>query len=201
MKNELTKIYIADDHQIIIDGLQLLLRNSPHIFVVGSSNDGQKAFDEILSLEPDIAILDIKMPELTGLQVLKQLRGKTKTRFIMLTMFDEPVYVNEAIHEGAHGYLLKDSGKDELLSVIESTMNNKKTIKHFQEKNEDKPSLSPREKEILKLLCKGYNNPAIAKVLLVSEFTVATHRKNLMRKTGIKTAAGLIDFANSNLIK
>ena len=111
-------VYLADDHQIVIDGLQLLLSSNADLVVIGSANDGETAAREIKILNPDVAILDMRMPGLNGLQVIQQLVKTVATRFIILSMHNDKRYVIDAQNAGASGYLLKDTGKKEMMDCI-----------------------------------------------------------------------------------
>lgn len=196
---ESINIYLADDHQIIIDGLTLLLKNEPNLVIVGNSTDGQIAFEEILNSKPDIALIDIKMPNKDGLDLIKNLKGKVKTKFIIVSMHNEKRYVNDAINYGALGYLLKNAGKDELLKTIFSVLKGDKCFPIFKPLVQSKKTfLTPRELDILQLIIKEYSSQEIAKKLSLSQYTIDTHRKNILKKTGAKNSAGLVKYAIDN---
>lgn len=192
-----TSIYIADDHQIVIDGLMLLMRNEEQFIIAGIANDGQKAIDEISKLKPDIALLDLRMPKKDGLEVTRYIKEhKLPTKVIILSMHGDRRYINDARNLGADGYLLKNTGKQELLKAIEDVLNGKT---HFTQTHEDEHRqpdlLTPREMDILKAIVNEQTNAEIAENLKLSLFTVETHRRNIMKKIGAKNTAGLIKFA------
>jgi DNA-binding NarL/FixJ family response regulator len=192
-----TSIYIADDHQIVIDGLLLLMRNEEQFIIAGTANDGQKALEDILRLKPHLALLDLRMPEKDGLLVTRYVREKQlPTKIIILSMHGDRRYINDARNFGADGYLLKNTGKQELLKAIDDVLNGKT---YFSEAKEDEMQqaglLTPREIDVLKLLVNEQTNAQIAEKLKLSLFTVETHRKNTMKKIGAKNIAGLIKFA------
>jgi two-component system nitrate/nitrite response regulator NarL len=190
-----TSIYIADDHQIVIDGLMLLMRNEEQFIIAGIANDGQKALDEIIRYKPHIALLDLRMPKKDGLEITRYVKEQQlSTKIIILSMHGDRRYINDARNLGADGYLLKNAGKTELLKAIGDVLNGKK---YFTQ--EEDPGhvelLTPRETEILKLLVNEQTNAQIAANLKLSLFTVETHRRNIMKKIGAKNTAGLIRFA------
>lgn len=189
------RIYIADDHQIIIDGLVLLLGSESNIQIVGSANDGLKAYEDIIKLKPDIAILDLKMPGKEGLEIIKQLFQKTTTKFIVLTMQIENRLLQDAKNYNAYGFLLKNTGKAELLDTIYKVSENIKVFKAIK-KEDNKPTfLSYREIEVLKLIHVGLSTAEISEKLNLSPYTVSTHRKNILRKTDQPNFNALIKWA------
>jgi DNA-binding NarL/FixJ family response regulator len=192
-----TSIYIADDHQIVIDGLMLLMRNEEQYIIAGIANDGQKALDEITRLKPDIALLDLRMPLKDGLVVTRHIKEQQlPTKVIMLSMHGDRRYINDARNFGADGYLLKNTGKQELMKAIEDVLNGKTYFTSPKETEQVQADLlTPREMDVLKLLVNEQTNAQIAENLKLSLFTVETHRKNLMKKIGAKNTAGLIRFA------
>ncbi len=193
-------VYLADDHQIIIDGLQLLLSSNADLVVVGSANDGETAAKEIKLLQPDIAIVDMRMPGLTGLQVVQQLAKTIVTRFIILSMHNDKRYVIDAQNAGASGYLLKDAGKKEMMDCIETVIahgvyfpnDNSATIA------DNNALLTPREIDILRMIITESSSQQIADELGLSLFTIETHRRNILRKTKTKNAVALIRWATEN---
>lgn len=198
---ESTYVYLADDHQIIIDGLTMLLKNVPGIIVIGSAGNGQKAYEDILYLKPDLVILDVRMPDRDGLQLVRDLKNKVAAKFIILSMHQEKRYINDAINYGADAYILKATGKEELLNTIHKVMNGERIFHKIQCSRESKDvSLSPRELDIFRLIINEYTSQQIAEKLLLSQYTVDTHRRNIMQKTGAKNIVGLVKFAVDNNI-
>jgi two-component system nitrate/nitrite response regulator NarL len=192
-----TSIYIADDHQIVIDGLMLLMRNEEQFIIAGIANDGEKAIEEITKYKPHIALLDLRMPKKDGLEVIRYIKEKQlPTKVIILSMHGDRRYINEARTLGADGYLLKNAGKQELLKAIEEVLNGKTYFTQLkEEENTQTNLLTPREMDVLRLLVNEQTNAQIAASLKLSLFTIETHRRNIMKKIGAKNTAGLIKFA------
>jgi two-component system nitrate/nitrite response regulator NarL len=192
-----TSIYIADDHQIVIDGLMLLMRNEEQFIISGIANDGQKAIEEISKFKPNIALLDLRMPKKDGLEVTRYIKEhQLPTKVIILSMHGDRRYINDARAFGADGYLLKNTGKQELLKAIEEVLKGKTYFTQTKDEEQSQPNLlTPREMDILKLIVNEQTNAEIATKLKLSLFTVETHRRNLMKKIGAKNTAGLIKFA------
>ena len=205
MNDPIITLYIADDHQIIIDGLQLLLSNDLGFKIIGTANEGDKARKEILSKKPDIALIDLRMPPgLDGIQLINSLKKHVSTKFIILSMHNERRYINDAINYGASGYLLKNTGKKELLTCIEKVMRGESHFppKPFAGKTGEKTELfTPREIEILKMVINELTTQEISEQLNLSHYTVETHRKNICRKTNTKTAVGLLKYVEENGIE
>ncbi|WP_293300054.1 response regulator transcription factor [Pedobacter sp. UBA4863] len=198
-------IYIIDDHQLVIDGIQLMVAGNG-INVVGSSNSAKTALEEIITLKPDLVISDISMPEITGVELVKRLKQQMPAlKILMLSMFDNPTLLNDLMHSNINGFVLKNKGKDELLYAIEQIA---KGHVYFSteimqyllsfKKNNNSPHLTLREIEIIKLLDKGLNSSQMANTLFISENTVETHRRNILRKTDTHSATELLRYARDN---
>ncbi len=198
-------VLIVEDHGVIRDGLKLLLA-SERILVVGEASDGRQALRLARRHEPDVAVLDIGLPGLNGIETVRQLaRESPKTRGIMLTMHAERAYVLEALRAGAQGYMLKTQAATDLAAAIESVMSGSMYLSPGIARvvaeaslGTDKPRpdpLSPREREVLQLLAEGHTNKEIAHVLSISVKTVETHRGALMRKLDIHDVASLVRYA------
>ncbi len=202
MKNPKINIYLADDHLIILDGLSLLLKNEPDIFIVGSATNGLSAMKEIQSLNPDVALIDLKMPDKDGLQIVQYLKPKLATRFIILSMHHDRRYINDAKTFGADAYLFKNAGRAELLDTIRKVMEGEKCFPPPEpsQKSLSEIFLTPRELDVLNSLIQGNNNLEVANKLSISVYTVETHRKSIIKKTGIKSLIGLAKFANDHNI-
>jgi DNA-binding NarL/FixJ family response regulator len=199
---ESINLYIADDHQIFIDGLTLLLKSENNLNIIGAAINGQKAYEDILSLKPDIALLDLRMPGKDGLEILQSLLLKTNTRVIILSMTLEKRKLMDAMNYNAYAYLHKNVGKQELLDTIYKVANGEKLInnnKLLLEKG-TKTFLSERETDVLKLVLKGQTSSQIAEQLNLSIFTVSTHRKNITKKTKANNIDNLIKWAVDNNI-
>lgn len=191
-----TSIYIADDHQIVIDGIELLLDSESDLKIIGSGTHGDKVYTDLEKLKPDIAILDIRMPGKDGLQIIQSLQKKIPTKFIMLTMQVDKRVLVDAENYGAKGFLLKNSGKGELLKCIRKVLNGETSFPII--KQETNAVLSPREMDILKLVIKGLTSIQISEHLNLSHYTVETHRKNIYRKTECNNVAMLMQYTRDN---
>jgi two-component system, NarL family, nitrate/nitrite response regulator NarL len=206
------QVVLADDHVFVRDGIKSLLENEANITVIGEATDGAEALTAIEQLKPDLLILDIRMPNLTGIEVVEQLRSKNNfVKIIMLSMHESEEYVLKSIQAGADGYLLKGSSKEEFLKAVHTVSNGGKyfsgdisSILIGQLTNssliaEPKPSLgeeqliTKREREILKLLLSGKGNKEIAEALDISKRTAEVHRFNLMKKLKVKN---LMELSN-----
>jgi DNA-binding NarL/FixJ family response regulator len=190
---ETISIYIADDHQIVIDGIELLLDSESDLKIIGTGTNGDHVYQDLERLKPDVAILDIRMPGKDGIQIIQTLQKKIPTRFIMLTMQVDKRVVNDAERYGAKGFLLKNSGKDELLKCIRKVIAGETSFPLM--KQEATGILSPREMDILKLVLQGLTSLQISEQLHLSHYTVETHRKNIYRKTECNNVAMLTKYA------
>lgn len=198
---EYINLFIADDHQIVIDGLTLLLKSEEKINIIGTANDGLQAYNAIQKLKPDIALIDLRMPEKDGLEIIKSLVHKTNTKFIILSMHQDKRILQDAINYNTYAYLLKNVGKQELIDTIFRVFSGEKTISlHSETSNESKTFLTPRELDVLKLILTGHSSSQIAEKLNLSLLTVGTHRKSINRKTRTNNPNMLIKWAEENEI-
>jgi DNA-binding NarL/FixJ family response regulator len=170
MREDIT-LYLADDHQIVVDGLQLLISNELGFKVVGAANNGDTAYSELLLKKPDIALIDLRMPGMDGIQLLIRLKKQIQTQFVILSMHKDRRYINDVINNGASGYLLKNTGKKELLDCINKVMNGEK---YFPSKTLNLPTsnislFTPRELEILKLVISENTTQEIASIQIVGD--------------------------------
>ncbi|KAA5535109.1 response regulator transcription factor [Taibaiella lutea] len=195
-----TDLYLADDHQIIIDGLKLLISNNPKIRIVGSATNGDTAYTEILQKKPDIAIIDLRMPGQGGLELINSLKKHVETRFIILSMHNDKRYITDAINYGAAGYIVKNTGKSELMTCLDKVMSGGQFFTDISgNKPQDKKMMfTPRELDIIRLIIAELTTNDIAKQLYLSPYTVETHRKNICRKAGAKTVIGLLKYMQDN---
>lgn len=205
------RIVIADDHHILLDGLKALLHKQKDMEVVGFFDNGQKLFDALGEMTAiDVAIADINMPGLNGLELtLKMKEAYPGIPVIILSMHDDTGHIMEMIDAGVQGYLLKNVNDTVLLQAIRTVAAGRMAfspevsdkiaafIKHEQQPKQmpEQPRLTDREIEILKLIAQEYSNARIGELLFISERTVETHRKNMMRKTNNKTIVGLLKYA------
>lgn len=212
------RILLVDDHQLIIDGLRGFIENEPGLCVVGEANTGMEAIRLADILEPHLILMDIEMPELSGIQACQEIkRNHSDIKVIIVSMHNEKQLIKRLIDQGADGYLLKNSRKDEVLEAISRVLTNEVYLSEDASHSlHDKPlnghhkngdlltmtQLTEREIEILKLVAEGLTNKEIGDQLVISHRTVDTHRTNLMKKLDVSNVAGLIRFAFKNgLIK
>lgn len=205
------RILIADDHALLRAGLRKLLDTEPHLEVVGEAGDGPETLARIKELAPDIVLLDLTMPRMNGLEVLRSIRdAASRTRILVLTMHDDEGYLREVLEAGASGYVLKRAADTELLSAIRAVheggtflhpAHTKLLLERMIDRQkaqlpqETEPRLSPREQEILHLIALGYTNQQAADTLYLSVKTVETYRARLMAKLGLRTRADLVRYA------
>jgi DNA-binding NarL/FixJ family response regulator len=185
------RVLIADDHGIVRSGLRLLLERQPDIEVVAEAADGAKARELAIRERPDLAILDVKMPKLTGLQATREIKAQApEVAVLILSMHDEERYVSEALKAGASGYVVKTQADTDLVAAIRAV-----------ERGEPFPvpeardTLTPREEEIVKLVAEAHTSKEIAAILHLSEKTVENHRANAMRKLGMRDRVELVRYA------
>lgn len=212
----MTKVFIADDHQLIIDGLIDMLSSEEDLEVIGTASDGNEAITKIPIVKPDVVLLDLDMKGCNGFEVLEALGKKlSEVRFVILSMHLEKALMEKAIRLGIAGYLPKTVNKHELILAIKNVHSG---FKHFSAAvtvglaaaEKSTPSATPflinelssREKEVLKELALGHSNKDVSERLHISHFTVETHRKNIMRKLDAHNVADLIRVAfKSGLIE
>ncbi len=203
MKEQSLTLFITDDHQIVIDGLQLLLNSELGFRIVGTAIDGDRAHREILSKKPDVALVDLRMPGMSGIELVSSLKKQIETQFIILSMHNDRRYITDAINYGASGYLLKNTGKKELLECIDRVMKGEKyfSAKGISQLKNSVGLFTPREFEIIKLIISENTSQEIAEQLHLSHYTIETHRKNICRKTNTKTALSLTKYLSDNGIE
>jgi len=207
-------VLIVDDHQMFIDGVKLLLNNTPNIKVVAEALNGIEALEIVKKQNPHLIITDINMPKMSGTELTKQVKEKyPDIKILVLTMYNDEEIINEILMSEADGYILKNTGRQELLNAINRIIDNgtyysseviSKITSNIKEKNIKRESiqlLTERELDILKLICKEYSNKEIAKKLDISLHTVESHRKHIFTKLNVKTVIGLVKKAiNNNII-
>ena len=185
------RVLIADDHGIVRSGLRLLLERQPDIEVVAEAADGAEARNLAIRERPDLAILDVKMPKLTGLQATREIKAQApEVSVLILSMHDDDRYLAEALKAGASGYVVKTQADADLLAAVRAV-----------ERGESFPApaaqgeLTPREEEIVKLVAEAHTTKQIAAILHLSEKTVEHHRANAMRKLGMRDRVELVRYA------
>jgi DNA-binding NarL/FixJ family response regulator len=204
-------VFLADDHAVVRNGLCVLLDSQPDIRVVGGAADGRDAVRQVAELRPDVAVIDIVMPDLSGIEATRRvLEVCPSTQVIILSMHSSEEYVLRALQAGARGYLLKESAGDEVIDAIRAVYAGHRYLSEdvsdklideylrLYEASEAKDPLarlSPRELEVLKLVVEGKTSPEIASILSLSPKTVETYRGRLMRKLGISDISSLVKFA------
>lgn len=200
------RVVIADDHGIVRSGIRLLLERQGDLEVVAEAADGIEARDTVIRERPDLAILDVKMPGLTGLQATREIKAQVpETNVLILSMHDDERYLFEALKAGASGYVLKSQADTDLLNAIRSVERGEPflspgaqqaLIRDLLERGEsDSSDLTPREEEIVKLVAEANTSKEIAGMLHLSEKTVENHRANAMKKLGMRDRVELVRYA------
>lgn len=211
---EKIKVILADDHKILRESLVILLSQKENIEVIGEAGDGQEAYRKITELKPDVAVLDISIPRLNGLDLAMRLKNELpEVRTVILTMHKTGEYVTRALCSGVRGYALKDNALEELIECIETVYSGKMFLSQdvtgyvvegfvnsFRDAGPQLDAVSPREREVLQLLAEGKSNKQISSELNLSVKTVETHRANIMRKLGLRNLADLVLYAVRNHI-
>lgn len=194
-------VILADDHVIFREGLRTLLSFQPDIKIIGEAGDGKAALDLIRAKAPDVAVIDISMQEMNGIEVVEEAKG-LKTVFIMLTMHDDALVASRALASGARGYILKDGAFEGLVKAIKEVNAGRQyvlpSISMSLQSLDERPTLTERETEVLKLVARGKNNREISDILFISMKTVGTHRANIMKKLSLHKAADLVRYAIDN---
>lgn len=204
------RIMVVDDHQLMIDGIRSALENQSEIQIVAEARNGNEALRIAKEITPDIILMDINMPELDGIECTKILQEKhPDIRVIGLSQFAEKRFIKNMMKNGARGYLLKDTTREELIDAInkvftgETYMNQRLTANLFLPSPHEAEKklfaqLTKREIEVLNLICNEFSSQEIAERLFISFHTVETHRANLMIKAGAKNTAGMVRWALEN---
>lgn len=201
------RILIADDHGIVLSGLRLLLDRQPDMDVVAEASDGVEAVQQALATAPDLCVLDVSMPRLTGLQAARQIKAhRPQTQVLILSMHDDERYVFDALQAGASGYVLKRDVDGALLDAVRAVERGEAFVTDAVERSllrdwtADGASgpaepLTPREQEVVKLISEAFTNREIATTLHLAEKTVESHRGNILRKLGMRDRVELVRYA------
>jgi DNA-binding NarL/FixJ family response regulator len=202
------RVFLADDHAVLRDGLGLLLEAEGDMSVVGVAADGQEAVRKVLQLQPDVVIMDISMPMLSGIDATRQIRAHCRTiQVVILSMYTATEHIIQSLQAGARGYVLKESAGAEVVSAVRVAHAGQRYLSqkiadafidgYIQGHQLPNPleSLSGREREVLQLLVEGKSNPQIAAILSLSPKSVETYRSRLMQKLGISDIPHLVRFA------
>ena len=207
------KILIADDHQMFIDGIRSLLESSKSMKIIGEAHNGYEVTEFVAKEQVDIVLLDMNMPVMDGMEAMKIVKKKFPlVKIIMLTMFNTRDHIEKLLRAGADGYVLKNTGKEELVLAIETVMRGESFFskevteqimagiqkKKTNNKNSMMVELTEREKDVLKLIVKEFTTQEIGEKLFISSNTVETHRKNLISKLNVRNVAGLVKYALQN---
>ena len=208
---EKKKIVIAEDQKILREGLKSLLSSSDDLEVVGEAEDGLNAVRCVEKFSPELLLLDLSMPKMSGISAIKEIKSQsTETKILVLTVHESEEYILEVFKSGADGYCLKDASHSELLVAIKSVLSGKRYIspgisgkvlegylgdRETLKSSSSWDSLTQREREILKLVGEGYKNKEIADYLCISAKTVEKHRSNIMEKLDLHTASALTAYA------
>lgn len=203
-------VVLADDHTVVRNGLRLLLENEQDIRVIGEAANGREALEKVSQLQPDIILLDIRMPELDGIETARQLKQySARTRALIISMYAYDEYVMRSAISGAAGYILKDATKDELIRAIRMVSQGHKyfsgSISHIlvdsylRQISQSNPyDLTKRERQVLDLVAAGHSNDEIARILDNSVRTVETHRFRIMKKMGVNKKHDMVSLARQS---
>lgn len=213
------RILLADDHTVLRAGLRVLLGAEPEFEIVGEAADGKTALDEAKRLRPDVAVLDVGLPDMSGIELARLVKHESPaTAIVMLTMFEDDALLRTAMQAGASGYIVKRAAEAELVDAIKSVARGDMYIhpamirgfvrgvlplgsqggRDIEPPEREAPTLTPREGEILGLLAQGYTNRQVAEQLHLSTRTVETHRLNLTTKINANSRADLVRYARDH---
>ncbi len=210
MMQDQIRIVVADDHRVVRSGIKLLLETQVNYKVVGEASTADEAYRTTMREKPDILLLDLHMPGDRPLDLIpKVVERFPETAVLVLTMQDDPAYVEESLNAGAKGYVLKEAADVDLINALKAVAAGKRYLEptlaaQLVEAKTERGSrkgpsdLSPREIEVLLFLVRGYTNKEIANDLVISVRTVESHRAHIIQKTGVSTRAALVRFAEEN---
>ncbi len=209
MNNEI-RIILADDHEVVRAGLKRLFSIDKDIIILGEARNGLEALDLVEYHKPDVALIDILMPKLNGIETTLEIKKNFSQVFVvMLTAFEDSLHIEKALAAGADGYLSKDISAKDLISSTRKVLNGERVFSNSilsiiqngtypfnSDDNKSKEmSITKREQEIINLVSNGFTSPQIAEQLFISVRTVQTHRANIMKKLNVKNTAGLVRFS------
>ena len=206
-------ILIVDDHPLFREGLKTIVSRDEDFSVCAEAGSGQEGIDLAKAHQPDIVLVDISMPDKSGIQVIRELKTDLpQTRFVIISMHSEADYIVEAFRAGATGYIIKESAAGQLIQglntvaagnlFLDSALSQEVVFKLLQTKSDAEDgqgdpytTLTPREQEVMRMLAEGLNAKAVAEQLFISPKTVENHRTNLMKKLGLKSSVELVRYA------
>jgi DNA-binding NarL/FixJ family response regulator len=209
------KVLIADDHTMFVDGMESILNTESDIQVIGRCGLGKEVVPFLLANQTDILLLDVNLPDISGIEIAKMIQEKSlDVKILAISMFNEESYVSEILNHGAKGYILKNTGREELLkaihvihegasyfskevteTIMKGLMNSRKSSNKV---TQEIPKISRREKEVLKLIAEEFTTQEIANKLFISLKTVESHRSNLLAKLNARNSAGLVRISIEN---
>lgn len=205
------RIFLADDHTLVRQGIRKILENQPDWTVVGEAQDGRDAVQKVVAAPPDVVVIDVGMPLLNGIEAIRQIaRRAPGVRILVVSMHADEAYVVQAVEAGAHGYLLKDSADVDLVQAVTAVAAGKSFFsptvagvmlddyrRHLTGKGvvDRYASLTEREREIFQLVAEGHSNKAVADLLCLSPATVETHRAHILQKLDVHNTAELVLYA------
>ena len=203
------RILLADDHVVVRQGFRMILGAQPDMEIVGEAGNGREAVELAASLTPDVAVMDVAMPELNGIEATRRIAsGSPKTRVLALSMHKDSVYVREILRAGARGYLLKDSIDIDLLAAVRAVARGEGYLSplvsdavlsdYRQHVTDPIDRLSSREREVLQMIAEGKTNKEIASTLNLSVYTIDAHRGRIMEKLNLHSTGELVRFAVRN---
>ncbi len=208
---EQIRVFLVDDHEIFLKGLRLLVEEIPYVNLLGVATNGKEFLEKLPSTMPDVVFMDIKMPELNGVEATKKaIEIKPDIKIIALSMYGDEEHLQVMLDAGARGFLLKNSSKEDIERAIKTVMQEKNyfsedlisllaslyfTQKQLKESEKELPKFTKKELEILDLICKGYTSIEIGQMLNMSNRTVDGHRAAMMEKIGAKNTVQLVTYA------
>ena len=197
-----TKIFIVDDHYMVVEGIRSLLQNEKNIEWTGHASNAASCLAFLQKQLPDVILMDINLPDKSGIDLCKEVREKYPSVFIVgLSTFNQQSFIQKMMDNGASGYVLKNATQEELMEAIGTVMKGKTYLSEEASQSlrknadADRPVITRREKEILELIAEGLTNHEIAAKIFISTSTVDTHRKNLLAKLNAKNTAALVKMA------
>lgn len=211
-----TRVFLVDDHEMILPGLKIAIESIEKFTVIGTATDGLTAFNSIMELSPDIAVLDLSIPVLNGFEITRKLKEKkSPVKIIILTSYSEEKYIREAMELKVDGYLLKENSSRELIQALDTVagglkyitpkvmtklMNSDDTVRKSAPAVLASDSLTEKEYEVLKLISEGKRGREICSILNISESTLKTHKSHMMQKLNVSSANELMLYALKNNI-